>query len=113
MTPPTTSRCSSARLRLRGCFRSCGIFLCGGRELSLRVVENDAQRMPMSRSDAADAVAEIHSIHAPLTLHGSIMDCEHNAVPLSKRHNHRPRLHARALLCHHELAAREFIVGFR
>lgn len=87
--------------------------MCTDRKPSQRVVENDAERMTMSRSDAADAVPEFHAIYSPVTLHGAIINCEHNAVPLSKRQNHRPRLHARALLGHHEFAAREIFVGFR
>ena len=80
---------------------------------SVRIVENDTERMTVSRQDAAHAVTEIHAIHALVTLHRAIMNCEHNAISLSKRHNYRPRLHTRSLFRHHEFAAREVFVGFR
>jgi hypothetical protein len=38
--------------------------------LSLRVMENDADHMTVSRPDAADAVPEIHAIRAPLNALG-------------------------------------------
>ena len=41
------------------------------------------------------------------------MNSEDNAVPTSKRHNHRSRLHARPLLRHHKLAPCKVLTGFR
>jgi hypothetical protein len=76
-------------------------------------MENDADCMTMSRPDAADPVPEIDAIHATVTLHRAIVNCEHNAISLSKRHHYWPRLHTRPLLGHHEFAAREVFVGFR
>ena len=81
--------------------------------LSLRVVENDANRMTMSRPDAADAVPEIGAIRAASALYGTIMNREHNAITLAKRHNDRPRLHTRPLLRHHEFSTGKVFVGFR
>jgi hypothetical protein len=72
---------------------------------SLRIVENDTQCMTVSRPNAAHAVPEIYSIHAVLALYRTIMNCKHNAVPLSQRHNRRSPLHSRPLFCHHEFAA--------
>ncbi len=69
--------------------------------------------MTVSRPDAADAVPEIHAIHAASTLHGAIMNCEHYAVALAKRYNDRPRLHTRPLLRHHEFATGKVLVGLR
>ena len=79
----------------------------------MRIVENDADRMTMSRPDAAHAVPEIHAIHATVTVHRAIVNCEYNTISLSKRHNYWPRLHTGPLLGHHEFAAREVFVGFR
>ena len=69
--------------------------------------------MTVSRPNAADAMAEIHAIYAPVTLHRAIMNCEHHAVSLSKGPNYGSRLHTRSLLGHYEFAAREVFVGFR
>src|SRR5262245_58536158 len=72
------------------------------RSLSLRVVENDAERMTMSRPDAADAVPEIDAIRAASARHGTMMNRKYNAITLAKRHNDRPRLHPWPLFRHHE-----------
>ncbi len=80
--------------------------------LSLRVVENDAERVAVSRPDAADAVPEIDPIHAASALNRSMMNREHDAVTLAQRHNDRPRLHSWPLLRHHEFAAGKVFVGF-
>jgi len=76
-------------------------------------VENDAERMTMSRPEAADAVTEIDPIRATSAFHGAIRNREHNAIALAKRHNDRPRLHTRPLLGHHEFATGKVFVGFR
>ena len=83
------------------------------RSLSLCVVENDTDRITVSRPDAADAVPEIDAIRAASALHGAIMNREHNSITLAKRHNDRPRLHTRPLLRHHEFATGKVFVGFR
>src|SRR5712692_9470092 len=80
------------------------------RSLSLRVVENDADRVTMSAPDAADAVQEIDAIRSASALHGTIMNREHNAITLAKRHNDRSRLHPRPLLRHHEFATGKVFV---
>src|SRR4029077_3073143 len=82
------------------------------RSLSPRIVENDAERLTMSRPDAADAVPQIDPIRAASALHGTMMNREHNAVTPAKRHNDRPRLHTRPLLGHHEFSAGK-VFGFR
>src|SRR5262245_37747465 len=83
------------------------------RSLSLRVVENDAERMTMSRPEAADAVPEIDAIRAASARHGTMMNREHNAITLAQRHNDRPRLHPRPLLRHDEFATGKVMVGLR
>src|SRR5258708_37849611 len=74
-------------------------------------MENDADCMPVPRPDAADAVPQVYAISAARTLHGTIVNRENNAVSLTERHDHRPALHARALLRHDELAAGEVRAG--
>ena len=52
------------------------------RSLSLGVVENNAERVTVSRPDAADAMAEMHAIHSACPLHRALMHREQHAVPL-------------------------------
>ena len=75
-------------------------------------MEDDADRKTVSRPNAADAMAEIHAVYTSATLHRTIMNCEHHAISLSKRHNYGSRLHTRSLLRHYEFATREVFVGF-
>jgi hypothetical protein len=56
----------------------------------LRVMKYDPHRMTTSRNDAADAVAQIHPVDAARALHGTIVDSEHDSIPLTQRHNDRP-----------------------
>src|SRR5262245_16561813 len=42
-----------------------------------------------------------------------MMNGEHNAVALTKRHNHRPRLHAWTLLGQHAFSASEILIRLR
>ena len=56
---------------------------------------------------------QVDAIHAPSALHRAIMDRKYHTVSLAERHNNRPRLHARALLCHHEFAASEVFFRLR
>jgi hypothetical protein len=56
---------------------------------------------------------EVHSINTLPALHRAMINRKHHAVTLSKRHNHRARLHARSLFSHNKFAASEIFVGFR
>ena len=76
-------------------------------------MENDADGMTVPRSDAADAVPQVHAIHTARALHGPVVNRENNAIALTERHDHRPDLHARALLRHDEFAASEVLAGVR
>jgi hypothetical protein len=79
----------------------------------LRVMENDTDSMTESRADAAHTVPKVHTIHAASTSYRTVLNSEDNAVPASKRNNHRSRLHARPLLRHHKLASRKVLTRFR
>src|SRR5258708_29295207 len=79
------------------------------RSLLLCVMENDANRIPVSPTDATDAVPEIDPIRPARTPHRSMVNRENDAVTVLKRYHHRPRLHARPLLRHHEFAAHEVL----
>jgi hypothetical protein len=78
-----------------------------------RIVENDAKRVTVSRSDTAYTVSQIHTVHAILALRRAIMNCKYNAISLSKRHHHRSRLHARPLFRHNKFTAGKVFVAFR
>ena len=77
---------------------------------SLRIVENDTERITLSRADATHAVPEVHTIHAFLALHWPIMNRKQYPLSLSQRDNDRSRLHSRPLFCHHKFSPREMLV---
>ena len=70
---------------------------------SARVVKDDAQGVPLARSQAADAMAKIDAIDAACALHGTVMHGENDRVAAAQRHDFRARLHARPLLGQDEL----------
>ena len=53
------------------------------------IVENDANCVTMSRTKAADAMAQIDSIEPALALHRPMVDGEHHGVTLSERDHFR------------------------
>ena len=70
-------------------------------------MKDDPERVPLSSMNAAHAVPELDPIAATGALDGAVMNREHEAIALLQRQHHRPGLHARPLLGHHELTARE------
>ena len=76
-----------------------------GTRLSLGVVKNDAERVPVPGPHPADAVAQVDPVVASRTTDRAVMDREHGCIALAQRQDLRSRLHARALLGQHELAA--------
>src|SRR6476659_2022982 len=56
---------------------------------------------------------QVHSIHASHTTNGSVTGRNHGGISLAQRQHERSRLHARALLGHHELAAFEVAARLR
>ena len=79
--------------------------------LSPRVMEDDAQRVPLPAAQPADAVPHRHAVGAAGALHRALVDGEDHALALLQRHHLGPGLHARALLGQDELAAGEGGVG--
>src|SRR5688572_5741190 len=75
-------------------------------------MEDDTQGVPTPGPDAADAVAQVHAIGASSAVDRAMMNRKRDSVALTKRHDLRSRLHARALLSQHELAAGEIPAGF-
>jgi hypothetical protein len=67
----------------------------------------------MSGSNAAYTMSKIDPIHPSSALDGPMVDCECHGITLTKGHDVRPRLHARPLLCNHELTPREIFVWLR
>jgi hypothetical protein len=49
------------------------------------VVENDANRMTMTRTKTAHAVAQVDSIETALAFHRPLVDGEHHGITLSER----------------------------
>src|SRR5215213_4178038 len=79
--PNKTAPGPSTRSRAgRSANSSCGAGSCG-------IVENDPKSMTMTRSQLADAVAQIHAIVATRTLNRAIINREHHRVALVQRHD--------------------------
>ncbi len=74
---------------------------------SRSIMEDDAERLAMAATHAADAVPHIDAIDAARALHRTVLDGENHGVALAQRYDFRPRLHARPLFGQHELAAGE------
>jgi len=71
------------------------------------VMENDADRVPRSGSDSANAVPEVDPIRSPCPSYRSMMDGKCYCVSLAKRDDFWSRLHPGSLFCQHEFAARK------
>ena len=65
----------------------------------------DAYRIPLSRAETAHTMSKIHAIGSPGSLYRTVMNRKCDCVPLMKRNDFWPRLHARTLLREHKLAA--------
>lgn len=57
-------------------------------------------------------MTEVYSIGPPRTLYGPTIDREYHRIALSKRNDHRSRLHAWALFGQHEFAALKILSRF-
>src|SRR5438477_299311 len=77
------------------------------------VVKDDAGRAALARAQHADTVAHVDAVDAAGALHRAVMHGDHRGVALAQRQHARTRLHARALLGHHELAAAEVAARLR
>lgn len=96
-------------------FCATSAFLCviarsfWSRELSARVVKDEAHRVPPPRAQAAHAVSHRHAVGAARARHRALVDREDHGLALRERYDFGARLHARALLGQHELAAGEVL----
>src|SRR4030088_1084418 len=57
---------------------------------SRRVMENDANRVTMARTETAHAVTQVDPIHPARALHRPMVDSEHDGVALHERDDFRP-----------------------
>ena len=78
-----------------------------------RIMKNDAQRMPMATTQAADPVPQVHAIHSPSTLYRSMVNREYHCVALAEGYYFRARLHSGSLFRNDELASGEVLVRAR
>src|SRR3546814_8128284 len=78
-----------------------------GRPGLLRVVEDDAGGVAPAGTDPTDAVAKSDAVVASRAPDRPAVHGEGDGIALPERHDLRSRLHARALLGQHELAAGE------
>ena len=74
-------------------------------------MEDDTDRVAVSRAQATDAVPEIDPVHPARALHRALMNREDHGVSLSQGHDLDPGLHARALLGEDQLSAGEVAIG--
>src|SRR5579863_2204769 len=86
-------------LRLRGAWQSS----CR-HPLSRRIVKNDAERVPVTGAQPADAVAQVDAIRTLAALYRTVMHGEHHRIALPQRHHLNAALHARALFGQRKLA---------
>ena len=61
----------------------------------------------------ANTMSHIDTISASRSLHGSMMDREDHSLSLSEVNHFSTRLHARSLLCQHELASGKIAAWLR
>jgi hypothetical protein len=88
------------------------VSLVSRRMLSCGVVEDDPEGVSATGTHAADAVPQIDAVAAAATLNRPVPDREDDAVASQERHDLRPGLHPRTLLCEDEFTARKIHAGF-
>jgi hypothetical protein len=49
-------------------------------------VKNNSQGVAMAAADAADAMAQIHAIHASGSLHRAMVDSKYHGITLAQGH---------------------------
>src|SRR5271165_5642712 len=81
-----------------------GLPLAGG---SGSVVKNDAGSVAETGPQMAHSMPQVHAVRTSSALYRAVTDGDHCSVSLTQRQHKRSRLHSRALLGHHELAALE------
>src|ERR1700722_6116855 len=79
-------------------------------DISSRVVEDDAERVPMPGPKPVDAVTHLYLIFAVLASYGTVVRGEHNPVTLAHGlDDNAARLLSRTLLSQHELTSFEVL----
>ena len=81
-------------------------------ERLFRVVKNDADRVPHTAADAADAVPEIDAISAFRSLNRPIVYGEGHRITLPQWHYFGAALHTWSLFSQHKFSAGEVAFGF-
>jgi hypothetical protein len=76
-------------------------------------VKNDTGGVAVARANTAHAMPQVYTVRTARTLHWAVMDRDHRSVALMQWQHERSRLHARALLGHHELATFEIAARLR
>ena len=78
----------------------------------LRIMEDDAQRVPLTCANSANTMAHVDTIAALRALNRSVVNGERHCMPLPQGDHFDTALHTRALLCQHELSACKVTTGF-
>lgn len=76
-------------------------------------MEDNTRRVAVPRTNAADTMPQIDAIEAACALDGTIVNGEHNAIALPKRHDNGAGLHPRSLFSHNEFSTFKILAGFR
>ena len=76
-------------------------------------MEDDAQGVPASAANTADAMPHINAIDTACTLHRSLVHSKNYRIALTQRNDLWPGLHARPLLGKNEFTTGEITVGRR
>ena len=78
-----------------------------------RIMQDDAERVSLPRTQATDAVTKIHPIDAALSIHGSAIHGENHSISPVQGYDLDTRLHAWPLFGEYKLAAGKIALGFR
>ena len=75
-------------------------------------MENDADGVALTRTQAAHAVAQVHAVSPLDALYGPVANREYDRISLFQRNHLDPALHTRALFRQDKLAAGEVLPRF-
>src|SRR6202171_4375645 len=99
-----TSRPVNARVtrRIRCVSRCCSLGVA-----SCRIVKNNPGSVAVAGPQIANSMLQVHSVHTSRAMNRSMTGRNYCGASLAQRQHERSRLHAGALLGHHEFAALE------
>src|SRR5689334_11257566 len=85
----------------------------GSSKVSISVVEDNSQGMALTCLHLTHTVSHVNAISPARCANRPMVNGKRHGIALPKRNHRGPRLHPWTLLCQHELAALEIMVGLR